>query len=375
MAREQDRREHERLLRRWQQAQRHLLSRDEELRRKQAAKAARLARKERPRERGYDEDSEGDPFATMRPRPSAAAPLRDVAADLPHATVTAVHGNGIELDGMPARLGAELLLSPSQRPVVGDTVAFVATDGPPRAVAVLPRRSWLSRPDPGNAHGELVLAANVDLAVIVVAAQDPPPRPGLIDRYLVALQRSHIVPLVCVNKVDLLDDQGRHELDALLLPYAELAIGMCRCSADTGFGIDSLRARLHGRTAVFLGHSGVGKSSLCNALDPDGGRRVGAVRGFDGRGRHTTTGASLRRFGDGLCVIDTPGVRSFGLAALHPDQLRAAFPEFLPFAASCRFGDCTHTHEPACGVQEAVAGGRVPAARYASYVRILAAGE
>lgn len=377
MAREQDREDgKERQLRRWQQAQRHLISRDEELRRKQAAKAAKLARKDRPRERGWHADgADAESFATMRARaPARTPPVRDVPADLPEARCTAVHANGIELDGVPARLGAELVLDASRRPVVGDVVAYVTTDGPPRAVAIRPRRTWLARPDPGNAHRELVLAANVDVAVIVVAAASPPLRPGLVDRCLIALQRTGIAPLVCVNKVDLLDAAGARELAATLQPYADLAVPVVRCSADTGFGIEQLRAALRGRTAVFLGHSGVGKSSLLNALDPDGQRRVGDVRVFDGKGRHTTTSASLRTVGD-ASVIDTPGVRAFGLDAVQPDELRAAFAEFVPFAAGCRFGDCTHTHEPQCGVRDAVAAGRIAAARYASYRRILASDD
>lgn len=371
MASEHDK---ERLLRRWRAVQRHLISRDEEQRRKQAAKAARLARKQRPREHRFGEDDEPEVFARMQPR-AVAPPAREVPADLPHATVTAVHANGIELDGVPARLGAALLLDADRRPVVGDEVAFVATDGPPRAVALRPRRTVLSRPDPGDAQRELVLAANVDVGVVVVAAKDPPLRPGLIDRCLVALQRGGVAALVCVNKMDLLDADGRRALDEVLAPYATLGIPVQRCSADAGEGIAALRTLLGARTAVFLGHSGVGKSSLLNALDPAGARGVGDVRGYDGKGRHTTTAASLRRLAGGLSVIDTPGVRSFGLSALQPDELRAAFPEFLPFAAGCRFGDCTHTHEPECGVREAVAAGRLAAARYASYSRILAADE
>jgi ribosome biogenesis GTPase len=373
MAREQDRYEDkQRQLRRWQRAQRHMVSRDEELRRKQAAKAARAARKDRPRDRAIDDDeTAGDALAPMRARARTPRVARPAAAGLPHATVTAVHKNGIELDGVPARLGSELLLDPALRPVVGDVVAFVATEGPPRAVAVLPRRSWLGRPDPGDERRELVLAANVDVAVIVVAAQDPPPRPGLIDRCLVAVQRTGIAAVVCVNKVDLLDAAGRDALAAMRAPYAQLAVPVVQCSADTGEGLEALREALGRGTAVLLGHSGVGKSSLLNALDPDGHRRVGAVRAHDGRGRHTTTAASMRRLRDGAAVIDTPGVRAFGLDAPTRDELDAAFPELAPFAAACRFHDCTHVHEPACGVRDAAASGRVAAARYASWCRIL----
>lgn len=372
MAREHDRQQdRERQLRRWQRAQRHLLTRDEELRRKLAAKAARAARKQRPRDRGWREQDEPEPFATMRPRTPLPAAARPAAADAPCGTVTAVHRNAIEVDGRPARLCADLLLDPAARPVVGDVVTLVATDGPVRVLAVRPRRTQLVRPDPGAPGRLLVLAANVDVAVIVVAARDPAPKPGLIDRALVALHQSGVEPVVCVNKVDLLGDEGRRELAAMLAPYRELGVPVHGCSASTGEGLEALRAVLHRRAAVFLGHSGVGKSSLLNALDPGSSRRVGAVRAGDGKGRHTTTTASLCRLGDGGTAIDTPGVRAFGLARPTADELRAAFAEFGPFAAGCRFADCTHVGEPQCGVRDAAAAGRLSPARYASYVRIV----
>lgn len=372
MARDHDRQQdRERLVRRWQRAQRHLLSRDEEQRRKLAARAARAARKRRPRDRGWREQDEPESFAAMHPRTPLPPVTRTTAADAPRGTVTAVHRNTIEVDGRPARLGGDLLLDPAARPVVGDVVALAATDGPPRVLAVEPRRTQLARPDPGAPGRLLVLAANVDVAVIVVAARDPAPKPGLIDRALVALHQSGVGPVVCVNKVDLLGDEGRDELAAMLLPYRELGVPVHGCSASTGEGLAALRAVLHGRAAVFLGHSGVGKSSLLNALDPGSARRVGAVRAGDGKGRHTTTTASLCRFGDGGTAIDTPGVRAFGLARPSADDLRAAFAEFEPFATGCRFADCTHVGEPQCGVRDAAAAGRLPAARYASYLRIV----
>ncbi len=370
MAREHDRdTDKERQLRRWQKAQRHLVSRDEELRRKTASKAAHANRKDAPRRRDFDEHEEHDELARMRPRPHAPASPRDASA-LPMGTVTGVHANGIDIDGTPARL-APALLAPDTRPVVGDIVAFEATDGPPRAVAVMPRRSRLCRLDPGNENRELVLAANIDIAVVVVAAKDPPLRPGLIDRCLVALQRGDATPLVCVNKTDLLDADEHAALLAQLAPYRELGIAVCLVAATTSAGLDELRERLRNRVAVFLGHSGVGKSSLLNALDPDGQRAVGAVRAFDGKGRHTTTAASLRRLADGIAVIDTPGVRAFGVEAPTLEELRVAFADLAAFAVRCRFRDCRHGPEPECAVRAAVAAGLLPAARVASWHRLL----
>jgi ribosome biogenesis GTPase len=374
MARDRDAHDNERMLARFQRQLRHLTSREEELRRKQAAKAARAARQRRPRSRDWSEDEEPAPLEKIvRRRPTKVASTPP--PDLPRATVTAVHASGIDLDGVRARMGTALLLDPGGRPVVGDEVAVDRSADVPRAVALLPRRTWLARPDPGNPHRELVVAANVDVAVIVASVQDPPLRPGLIDRCLVALRRGGVGPLLCANKIDLLDQEGRGALTRVLAPYLALGVAFAGCSATSGEGIDALRVLLRGRTAVFLGHSGVGKTSLLNALDPEGGRRVGAVRAGDGKGRHTTTASTMRALGDGTRVIDTPGIRAFGLDDLEPEELRAAFPEFTPFAARCRFTDCSHTREPACAVREAAADGTVDAARYASYLRILATDE
>lgn len=355
---------------------RHILPREEELRRQQAAKAQNQQKQARGPRRGggWDEDDEGETFVRMRPRADhepQSAP-HSAADTLPRGTVTAVHQGRIEVDFAPARVAPRLLLDPAFRLVVGDEVAFEATDGPPRVVAILPRRTVLARPDPGNPHRELLLAANVDLAGIVVAVVDPPLRPGLIDRFLLALQRGGVAPVVCANKVDRLDEAGRGELAALTAVYAALGVPVVACSARLGIGLDELRERLRGRTCVLVGHSGVGKSSLANALDPAGARDVGAVSVHGGRGRHTTSAAQLRELPGGTRLIDTPGVRAFGLQPPSPQELAEAFPEFAPFAAACRFADCSHSHEPDCAVRAAVEAGKVAAARFGSYLRIRA---
>ncbi len=266
----------------------------------------------------------------------------------------------------------ETVSTAGQDLAVGDEVALARTDGPARIESRIERRTCLSRPDPGNPNRSLVIAANVDVAVIVVAAKDPPLRPGLIDRMLFAIERGGVTPVVCVNKLDLLDHhRERDELERTMTPYVQLGHAVVFCSATTGDGIDQLRGHLAGCACVFVGHSGVGKSSVLNAIDPRGERSTGDVRQFDGRGRHTTTWSSMRMLEDGTRVIDTPGVRAFGLDKLDPAQVRAFFAEFVPIAGGCRYSDCTHIHEPECAVREAVEGGKLSIERYASYVRIL----
>lgn len=372
---EEDRRKQ---LARFQKQKKHWLTREQEVQRKQQARTRRAGRPKQ-RDAGWSADDE-DPALfekIARPTGERARPAVSLAAieGLPRGIVTAVHAGRVDVDFAPARLAAAIVDDPAQRLAVGDEVAFEVTDGPPRVVLRSPRRSVLARPDPGNEHRELVLAANVDLVVIVVAAADPPLRPGLIDRFLLALQRGGASPLLCVNKIDLLDDTGRQQLARTLRPYEDLALPTILCSANAGSGVDELRKRVAGRTCVVAGHSGVGKSSLLNALDPAGDRATGAVRDSDGKGRHTTTAAMMRQLADGTRVIDTPGIRALGLQELSRDELRAAFPDVQAFAGGCRFADCSHAHEPDCAVLAAVAAGRLAAARHGSWLRLLGADE
>jgi len=231
-----------------------------------------------------------------------------------------------------------------------------------KVACVAPRRTTLSRSEPGNANRERVIAANIDILVIVAAITDPPFRPALVDRYLVAAARGGIQPILCLTKTDLDADTAAADV------YRDAGVPVVHCSIKNGTGIDELRGLLAGSLAVFAGHSGVGKSSLLNAVAEEERARTGAVGGVSGKGRHTTTSSKLHELPNGARIIDTPGIREFGLGAVTPDELRGAFPEIA--ACSCRFRDCQHKTEPGCGVLAALEAGEIARARYASYLRI-----
>jgi ribosome biogenesis GTPase len=268
------------------------------------------------------------------------------------------------------RLSFECALSRGQPVAIGDRVTFRPHGDSHAVLAVLPRTTVLSRPDVDNANTERVIAANIDVVVVVVSVVAPPLHPKIIDRYMVAIQRGGAKMLLAVNKTDLLDQSNRATELAKLEPYKG-AISILPCSTADHTGVDELRDLLRGQTCAFVGHSGVGKSSLINAFDPSLGILTGSVSEGYGRGTHTTTASTLHELDSGTKLIDTPGVRSFGLWDIDAKGLAWYFPEFEEYRSDCKFRDCSHTHEPACGIKNAVNHGNLSRARYDSYVRIL----
>jgi ribosome biogenesis GTPase len=276
----------------------------------------------------------------------------------------------LEGEMIDCELPRDMALVQKSTLAVGDRIVASQREGRFAVEQVLPRQTKLSRPDPHQPSLERVVAANIDLVVCLVSIGSPPLRPGLIDRYLVAIQRGGAQPLLCVNKVDLADENELEQARTMLAIYSELGVPVIWISAETGAGLGELRDALRGKTAVFVGHSGVGKSSTLNALAPDLALRTSEVHKF-GAGRHTTSSSTLHDLGEGTLIIDTPGIREFGLWQMDPESLRWYFPEFAEASQFCRYPDCTHTHEPVCGVKEAVLEGTLPAARYQTYIRLL----
>jgi len=201
--------------------------------------------------------------------------------------------------------------------------------------------------------------------VIVMSLVEPDLKPHLIDRYLAVAQQGELKPVLCLNKSDLADAV---ELQPLIGLYSQLSVPVLLCSARTGFGIDRLREQLRGRSTVFSGQSGVGKSSLLNAVQPGLGLAVKSVSEVNQKGRHTTTYAQLIKLNFGGWVVDTPGVRQLQLWDTRPEEMEGYLPEFRPFVPLCNFPDCTHTHEKGCAVKDAVARRLIAERRYHSYL-------
>lgn len=252
---------------------------------------------------------------------------------------------------------------------VGDRIALTTEGGVPRIAEILPRHSVLARPDPHRRHVQRLIAANVDVVIHVVSVKAPPLRPRLIDRYLIAIQRGGARPVICVNKIDLLEPEEREAELRKLDVYRDLGVTVVACSTRTGEGLSELRAAVVGKLSALVGHSGVGKSSILNALDE---RLTLATNTLHkrGTGRHTTTASTLYDCGGGTYLIDTPGIREFGLWDLDRESLRDYFPEFEEPSESCRFTDCTHVHEPICEVKARVEEGTLNRARYETYLRL-----
>lgn len=260
--------------------------------------------------------------------------------------------------------------------VAGDRVELTRLgNGQGQITGRIDRRSWFSRravepTQHTRAHQEQVLAANLDLVLIVQAAFWPDFRPARVDRYLLATRRGGVEAAVVVNKVDGLPSAARADCEASLAALEDEGVPVHWTSARTGEGLESLRTRVAGRTTAFVGSSGVGKSSLIHALDPAIERRTQEIREHLAKGRHTTTAAEVLPFAAGGFLVDTPGLRAFGMAGGGRAELLATFPDVAELAGACRFRDCRHEREPDCAVKNAADVGSLAAGRFESYRKL-----
>ena len=265
-------------------------------------------------------------------------------------------------------------LATDQRQIVvtGDRVLFRDAGNPAELEGIIeriePRFGTLSRESRGRKH---LIVTNVETALIVASCAEPNLKPNLIDRLLVTCDRAGIRPVICLNKIDLVDPA---RLAPLIGVYAQMGYTVIPLSIRTGFGVAKIRQILAGRESVVVGQSGVGKSSLLNAVDPELALRIGQISLETQKGKHTTTTAELLRLSFGGYVVDTPGIRQFTLWDFVPEEVFGFYRDLRPYENLCHYPDCTHTHEEDCAVKDAVADGRVDTRRYESYLA-LRAGE
>ena len=236
-------------------------------------------------------------------------------------------------------------------------------------MAKLERQCELQRP---NMYGELKsVAANIDYMIIVVAPE-PHAHRNLIDRYLVAAEVSQIEPVLCLNKTDLVNDENREHFETLIEDYQEIGYRFIQANTVNDGGLEELKDFLKDKISVFVGQSGVGKSSIISTLLPDEDIRVGGLREQSKTGRHTTTTATLFHFPSGGDLIDSPGIREFGLWHMEEHEILEGFKEFQPFIGMCKFRDCKHQAEPGCAFKKALEDGEISEGRFESFQQIVA---
>jgi ribosome biogenesis GTPase len=262
-------------------------------------------------------------------------------------------------------------LSTDQRNVLvtGDRVYFELIDddtGEGIIVRVEPRKGIISRVSRSRQH---VIAANVDWMLIITSAAMPTIKPNLIDRFIVTAEQAGIEPIICINKVDLVNPA---DLQPLAGVYGQMGYRVLLLSATESIGIDFLRSLVMGKESVVVGQSGVGKSSLLNAIEPGLGLRICSVSEENQKGRHTTTNSSLVKLSLGGYIVDTPGIRQFQLWDLIPEEIAGLFRDIRCYVSHCRFPNCSHTHESDCAVKHAVADYKIDLRRYESYCQIVA---
>lgn len=263
----------------------------------------------------------------------------------------------------------------STNPVaVGDWVDFdieSASAGTAIINEISPRHNYINRQSPRHKHQHHIVAANLDQSILVATLREPRTSQGFIDRFLVASEMYHVTPIIVFNKSDLYRDKERKLYEGMRAMYESIGYTVLMVSAEKQEGIDEFSRLLKDRTTLLSGHSGVGKSSLLNVLFPGVNRKTQDISGWSGKGQHTTTFAEMFDLPEGGKIIDTPGMREFGLVDISKQELSHYFPEMKGLIQQCQFNNCLHFNEPGCAIKDAVSAGTIAVDRYASYLTIL----
>lgn len=261
----------------------------------------------------------------------------------------------------------------STNPVaVGDHVRYdVRDDGTAYIVEILERKNYIVRKASNLSKQSHILAANLDLCFLIVTISHPATATTFIDRFLAAAEAYRVPVVLVFNKIDIYDSAEREELEYLTALYSSIGYPCMHTSATGNVGIDALKEMMRGKVSLLAGNSGVGKSSLVNAIAPEIAARVGEISKTHDTGMHTTTYTEMFEFMPQSYIVDTPGVKGFGTYDMEVEEISHYFVEFFDLSKDCRYGNCTHTHEPGCAVLEALADGRLAPSRYQSYLSML----
>ena len=255
---------------------------------------------------------------------------------------------------------------------VGDFVKVdIGTDGSGMITEIETRDNYIPRQATHGRRGEQILAANIDRAWVVQSVKKPKLNTGFIDRFLVTCEAYEVPGGMIINKMDLANDKAKSIMDEISELYEELGYRVLQTSVHDQNSIQTLADEMKDQTSVFIGPSGVGKTSILNAIDPDLDMKVGEISSYSGKGKHTTTFAKLVPLKTGGYIVDTPGIREFGTVSIEKPELSLFFPEMAEPRQHCKFYNCTHYHEPGCGVVKAYEEGKIDPDRYNSYLNIL----
>ena len=254
--------------------------------------------------------------------------------------------------------------------VVGDRVMVEPDDESSAIVEILPRRNYIIRRASNLSKESHIIGANIDRALLIVTLHSPSTPVEFVDRFLVTCEAYNVPVTIVLGKADTLTGEHEAEAEEFTAIYQDAGYDIIRLSSTTGEGITQIRELLKGHTTLIAGNSGVGKSTLVSAIDPELDSRTGEISESHHKGKHTTTFSTMYRIEEGY-IIDTPGIKGFGLIDIDSKELCRYFPEMMRLAPDCRFYNCTHTHEPGCAVQEGVKQGIVAWSRYESYLKIL----
>lgn len=271
----------------------------------------------------------------------------------------------LKLDGItstnPAAVGDQVEM------MIEDELAATAI-----ITEILDRRNYINRQSPRHKHQHHIIAANLDQSVLVATLREPRTSAGFIDRFLVASEMYHVPAIIVFNKSDLYRSKEEEQYERWKEIYEMAGYRCIRCSAESGEGIGELQQQLKDKVSLFSGHSGVGKSTLLNKILPGLDLRTRDVSGWSGKGMHTTTFAEMFELPGGGAIIDTPGMREFGIVDLDPTELSHYFPEMRAYIGQCQFNNCIHINEPGCAVKKAASEGAISIERFESYVTLLA---